>query len=212
MTLRITFLGPNTELNDKLVAHVKDLIGNEVVETTVLPNTIRDVIEVTKKDDWSGYDIDWLNLWAASYRGILQQGARDNDLVVSSSCSIDQVVMQASWLADQESHLENSILIANMAGEVNSPDDAMVHRCGSVLQVLLNQAEEDAAEYWDFMYAVLPVDIEVSSASNLVLTQYNEFLKMVPVFASIPRLPDNEMSAMDALTEEVELWKAKLKS
>ena len=213
MGLKIGFCGPNPELNDRLARHVKDLIGNEVVDVIMLPNPYQEVMEIVRNENFQNIDIDWVNLWIATYRRMVEVGAREGDLVLSTTCGLDQVVIQAAYLQSQVERGSHELLIADATGQTRtSAEMALLNRSGSVLQVLLNQAEEEMAEYWDFVYAVLPVALGVASTPDAILVQYEDFLTSVPVFSMIDRLPDNEEAAQDALSQEATKWKEKLKA
>ena len=210
--LRIAFCGPNVELNDKLMRHAKDLIENEVVEINVLPNPFPEVMETMRMDSLKDIDVDWITLLVNTYRRMLEIGAREDDLVFSASCGIDQLVVQATYLQDRMERSSSGLLIADATGQEAAPAEmAMINRTGAVLQVLLNQTEEEVAEYWDFVYAVLPVVIGVNKTPEAILMQYEDFLTSVPAFTGIGRLPDNETSAMDLLEKETAKWLERLK-
>jgi len=207
--LKITFCGPNFELNDRLAHEVKELVYGSSMDIVVMQNAVRDVVEITKRPEFTGDDLDWINLWAACLRRMQLEGLGDTQVVVSTSCGVDQVALQAAWLAEQMGHRQNELVVADATGQnIYAEGQAMMNRSGAVLQVLLNSAEEEAVECWDFIYAVMPV-IPPPNPNDAV-AQYFDFLNTVPAFGGIVKLPDNEEAAKDALKNEVVKWKAKL--
>jgi len=213
MSLRIAFCGPNHELNNNLVRHVKDLIGNEVVDVRVMPNPYQEAMEITKRENFVNIDMDWINLWIASFRRMVELGLEDEDLVISATCGIDQLVVQAAYLQGKVEENNNGIVIADATGQnITGQEMALINRAGAVVQVILNQTEEEILEYWDYVYAVLPVALGVAKIPDAILMQYEDFLTDAPAFAGVQRLPDNEEAAMDALQQEVGKWKEKLRA
>jgi hypothetical protein len=211
MTLRIAFCGPNPMLNDNLVRHVNDLLSNDVVEAQQLPNVFQETMERLHIDNLQEIDLDWVNLWISVQRRMDEHKYRDTDLVLSATCGLDQLIIQATYLQDQVERASSGLVIADATGQESSLDASLVNRTGSILQVLLNQTEEEVVEYWDFVYAVVPAALGVSLTPDALLVQYEDFLTTVPAFASVEKLPDNEDAAKDALDQEVTKWKEILK-
>lgn len=214
MTLRVAFCGPNMELCDGLAYEAKELIYGESMDVVLLPNPLREVLDLTHRTKFEGHDLDWMNLWTTSFRRVMMEGSSGSQVVVSGSCGLDQLAIQATWLGEQMNAYQSGLVIADATGQVHQPGEveAMVNRSGAVVQVLLNSSEEEVVGYWDFVYAVMPASSGLSGAPNEVISQYSDFLASVPAFAGIVRLPDNKEAAVDALTNEVAKWKVKLNS
>lgn len=211
MTLRIAFCGPNIEVCDRLSREAKDFIYSDVIELEELGNPMKEVLERAKKERFNTNDLDWLNMWATAVRRMDIEGAREVQAVISSSCGIDQVALQATWLTEQMNFIQNQLVITDATGQGQmSEADAMVNRSGAIVQVLLNSAEEETVEFWDFVYAVMPAASKLSKTPSEIVFQYSDFLGSVPAFSGVTRLPDNFEAAVDALKNEVPKWKAKL--
>lgn len=166
------------------------------------------VCDRTAKTDWDGPDIDWINLLSVSERMIRMIGERDKDIVLSASCGIDQLSIHGTWVAHQLQQIQQLALPTDVIGE----REQYLIRSGGILQALLNIAEYEVTEYWDFVYAILPVTVGISITPDSTLGKYNEFLSVVPAFRKVIRLPDNEVSAIDVLDGEYNKWIQKLNS
>lgn len=215
MTLRIAFCGPNLQLNEALSHVVKDLVYEENLEFIDLVHPMLRVTELTKRDPgyWADHNIDWMNMWSESIRRMDMEGAREIDVVLSASCGIEQVCLQATWMGEQvEAQKRQSSLLGPSGENILGDAGVWINRSGSVLQALLNSSEEEVHEYWDFVYAVLPAEAEIDDKMLPLLMQYRDFLASVPSYQVVIRLPENQDAATDALKIEAEKWKAKLAS
>lgn len=208
MPLRIAFAGPNADLCDNLAEKASSLLYNDSLDTVILGNPIRDIIEMVGRDDWDVSELDFLNMWSLCKRQIDAEVHTKADIVISPSCGLDQLAIQAAHFGGLKTASSSLILPSQ---EAQSARDAIIQRAGWVLQVIMNFTEHEMATYYDFVYAVLPVSAEVSIAPDSVLTQYQDFLKAVPIFRVVDRLPDNEDAAMDALGQEVPKWQEKMR-
>src|SRR4051812_27324350 len=193
-----------------LADKAKDLLYDRPEDAAVINNPVAEVIEFTGKKDWENADIDWMNVWATGLRQMALLQRADTPIVISPSCGIDQLAVQAAWLGDQMQ--ANAQALEVVSQEMMLEREAVFNRSGSCLQVILNSAEEEVHDCWDFIYALLPVASGISVAPDAVLTQYADFLLSVPAFRDVQRLPDNETSALDVLAGEVEKWKTHLDS
>lgn len=206
MTLRIAFCGPNIKLNQKLTNEARNLVSS-FVEPHIMRHPLEEVLEFTRDQDWV-LDIDWLTLNTNVWRALTQIKLQEEDCVISPTCGVDSVATSAAWLAEQAKILQRKSSLLDAEGrEIVTHDHAALNRTGSIVQVLLNQAEQESVEYWDFIYAILPVSSTLSNMNDELLTQYQDFITNVPAFDRIERLPDNESSALDFLQQEVEKWK-----
>lgn len=206
-SLRIAICGPNIETNEWLQNQIVELISPFNDSPKLLNHPIASVIQRTNKQDWIE-ELDEMNLYSNVWRALDQIRYKDEAIVVSPSCGIDNVALQAAWLAEQAVRIEQkSKLLGSDGNAIVSHDHVLFNKTGAILQTILNQAEQEAVEYWDFIYAVLPVSSALVQYTNDVLAQYEDFLTTVPAFAKVIRLPDNRTSALDALQQEVERWK-----
>lgn len=214
MSLKVAFCGPNMELNESLAKVVKDLTYQESLEYVELANPMRTIADITKRETFfEGHEIDWMNLWSTSLRRMEIEGARNADVVTSASCGVDNVCMQAAWLGEQVEKAKTGLSLVDSKGEPMVGESGVwINRSGAVLQAIMNSAEEEVFEHWDFVYAVMPVAMEMSKIQEVLLYQYADFLKTVPAFQSITHLPDNLEAATDALKNEVDEWKSQLTS
>lgn len=200
--LRIAFCGPNPTINHELVRFLRnDLLLDR--NPTVLDNNLRQFLS----DDNPDF-LEWINLWSSTFRSLNRMKLNEELSVVSASCGIDEVVGQAAVLAEQMMYSQTLALPSSMG----NLDASGINKTGSILQVLLNQAEQEVADWWTFVYAVIPVSSKLSIAPSEIITQYDDFLSSVPVFSDVKRIPDNLTSAQDFLKKEAEEWKAYLNS
>lgn len=207
---RIAFCGPNMSLNESLTQKTVDFLYEEGVDIVTLPNPVQHCMDLTGRERFESHDIDWMNLWGASMRRMMIEGSKEAKVLLSASCGIDEVCMQATWLGEQIEAQNGAMTLVDAKGTpLVGNDGVMVNRSGAVLQSILNSTEEEVSIWWDFIYAVLPVTMEASSTPDIILTQYRDFLASVPVLQDVVRLPDNEEAAVDALKNEVERWKEK---
>lgn len=191
--LRIAFCGPDRALNYELLQFVRYELRD--VKPVIIEHPAHEVSEVSDKD--------WSNLWRVSLRNIAEIKNKNAEFVLSASCGIDEVVEQAVRLA--EATLNNqSIALPNSYSGV---DVSGLNKIGSVLQVILNQTEQEVADWWTEIYAVLPAASKLSVSQDEILTQYDDFLNSVPAFQSVKRITDEPTSAKEYLKEEVENWK-----
>lgn len=209
--LAIAICGPNMELNESLTGVIHDLLYSDTLEQSIMRHPMERIAAETGREEFDGHDIDWMNLWSSSCRRVELEGLKDKDVIISSSCGIDQLCYQAAWLGDQMEREKVGLSLVDASGNpIDSGNSIWINRSGSVLQVLLNSTEEEVFDYWDFIYAVLPVEVELSAAQAPLLVQYQDFLGSVPVFEDVIRLPDNLDAASDALKNEVEKWQTTL--
>lgn len=206
MTLRIAFCGPNIKLNQRLSRETNDMISS-FTEPRLLNHPLEELLEFTRSKDWA-LDLDWLTLYINVWRALTQIKLQEEDCIISPTCGIDNVATSAAWLSEQAKIIKRKTTLLDAQGnEMVTQDHAVLNRTGSILQVILNQAEQESIEYWDFIYAVLPVSSTLSNTNDELLTQYQDFITTVPAFDRVQRLPDNESSALDFLQQEVEKWK-----
>lgn len=211
MTLRITFCGTNFQLCDRLARETREMLYGAASDVIELTSPIKEVMDRTRRERFDRHELDWFNMWAMAIHRMDMDQARESEVVISSSCGIDQLALQATWLTEQMEAEQTNLVITDATGQVGfSENQAYVNRSGSVVQVLLNSAEEELAEYWDFAYSVMPVAAKMSTTPSAVVFQYSDFLSEVPAFSGVKSLPDNFDAAVDALKNEVPLWKAKL--
>lgn len=205
MTIRISFCGPNTKLNRILVNETQKLLSE--FEPVVMRHPIEELLEFTRDEEWTN-EIDWLTLNTNVWRQMAQIRYQNETVLISPSCGIDNVASTATWLAEQARLIEKSgSLLRSDGKQMIRKEHILFNRTGSILQVILNQAEQEAVEYWDFMYAVLPTVSKLETFNDEMLTQYQDFLSSVPAFDKVELLPDNEASAIDVLRTEVDKWK-----
>lgn len=206
MTLRIAFCGPYIETNQWLAEEVKKLIA-DFAEPVVMRHPIEGLLEFTRSKEWAK-DIDWLTLNTNVWRALEEIRYEGEEFLISPSCGIDNVATSAAWLAEQAKAMEMKGMLLGADGkQIIRQDHVIFNRTGSILQVLLNSAEEEAITYWDFIYAVLPVPSIPSPINDELLTQYHDFITSVPAFDKVEQLSANKTSALDALQQEVEKWK-----
>lgn len=194
--LRIAFCGPDRALNYELLQFVRYELREQ--KAVILEHPAHAVADFPSKD--------WGNLWQASLRKMDEEKNRTTPLVLSASCGVDEVVEQAVLLAEVAMK-KQSIALPDSYSDV---DIARLNKIGSVLQVILNQTEQEVADWWTHVYAVLPASSKLSVAQDEILTQYDDFLKSVPAFQDIQRLPDKPTSAKEMLMKEVGNWKTQL--
>jgi len=214
MTLRIAFCGPNVPLNESLAIHSRDLIYREDLEFIPIGNPLHQVGQITRREDYMGSDLDWLNLWSSSMRRMTLENYRDQDVLISSSGGLDQVALQAAWLSEQMTQHQTG-LVGPDGKPIQTVEQIMAtNRSGAVLQVVINSAEYEVMEIFDFSYCVIPAGIATDTPGEIlaILAQYDDFLTDIPAFTNIVRLPDNEEAAKDALRNEAEKWRKKLES
>jgi hypothetical protein len=190
---------------------VKDEIYNEDLSFAEIEHPMVKVMEMTGREKFEKNDLDWMNMWSISIKRMMIEGAQESDVVVSSSCGVDNVCLQAAWLAEQVDRSQGSMSLVDAEGNpLLGEEGIMINRSGSVLQAIMNSAEEEVFEMWDFVYAVVPVEVELSAIPAPIMAQYQDFLGKVPVFKDIMHLPDNPYAAADALREESVKWKKEL--
>lgn len=205
MTLRIAFCGPNTKLNRVLTNETEKLLSQ--FEPVVMRHPIEELLQFTRDEEWTN-EIDWLTLNTNVWRQMTQIRLQNESVLISPSCGIDNVASSATWLAEQAKIIEkSSMLLASDGKQMVKKEHILFNRTGSILQVILNQAEQEAIEYWDFMYAVLPTVSKLETFNDEMLTQYQDFISSVPAFDKVELLPDNETAAVDVLQAEVDKWK-----
>lgn len=207
MSLNITFCGPNLEINESLMGKVYDLLYSDSVDITKLDNPIPFVMQQSGREKVEGKDSDWINLWSASIRRMrLESLVQDNQTILSASCGIDQLVYQASYTEQLLNRIQGGLLLVDSKNQpISGPEEALLNRANSVLQVILNSTEEEMAYIWNFVYAVLPVNATGETAALVRI--YKEFIQAIPMFQGVILLPENEEAAEDALANEVEKWK-----
>lgn len=206
MKLRIAFCGPNLEANRGLADKTRELISN-FTDAHIIRHPIEGLLEFTRSKEWAE-DLDWVNLYSNVWRSLEEIRYQDEDCIISTSCGIDNVATAAAWLAEQAKQMEMKNMLLGADGkQIIGRDHAVFNRTGSILQVVLNQAEEEAITYWDFIYAVLPVPIAPTPVNDELLTQYQDFIENVPAFDNVQQLSPNRISAVDFLEKEVEKWK-----
>ena len=213
MTLRIAFSGPNLPLNESLSRVVRDLMYSEDLDFYEVSHPMMKVVESTGWDQekFDGHNIDWMNLWSVSIMRMNLERIREIDVVTSPSCGVDNVCLQATWLAEQVDRAQVGLsLVDPMGNPIASGETVWINRSGAILQTILNSTEEEFISFWDFVYAVLPVEVELSTATAPLLIQYRDFITTIPAFQGIIHLPDNLDAATDALKNEVGKWKEKL--
>lgn len=209
--LRIAFCGPNVRLNQELVDFVKnDLLFGFQLDPVIIQNPVAEILDFLKmkQDELSSTMeyMDWVNLWSVNWRNLKEVRHRKEACVLSPSCGIDQLAVQAAWFADQ-TLMTKTLSLPNSYADM---DVAGLNKTGSVLQVILNQTEQEVADWWTHVYAVLPVSSKLSITPSEVITQYDDFLTSAPAFDAVQRIPDNPTSAKDFLREEVDEWKSHL--
>lgn len=211
--LRIALCGPNVETNEWLREQIGLLISPFNDSPQFMQHPLSALINRTKKVDWTK-NIDEMNLYSNVWRALDQIRYEEEEVLISSSCGIDCVSLQAAWLAEQAMILEQKTKLLGVDGQqLVTHDHIKFNKSGAILQSILNQAEEEAMEFWDFIYAIIPASSSlIQHTSNDILAQYEDFLSSVPAFADVIRLPDNRTSALDALQQEVEKWKTQIGS
>lgn len=205
----------NILLNETLASHAKDLVYREELDFSPIPNPLAQLAQITGREEWEGTDLDWMNLWASTLRRMTIESLRQQDVIISASWGIDQVAHQAAFLSDQVIRQQIGGLVGPDGKPIVAPEQTMAtNRTGGVLQVLVNSAEFEAVEVFDFTYSVIPVALtpDTNETQAAVLAQYDDFLATVPAFQNVVRLPDNEEAALDALRIESEKWKQVLSS
>lgn len=207
-SLRIALCGPNLEANERLKDKIGSLISPFQDSISYISHPLASLIEKTRSEEWKE-KIDEMNLYSNVLRAIEQIRLEDEDVVISSSCGIDCVALQAAWLADQAVRIDQKTKLLGADGQILlSKDHVMFNKTGSILQAILNQAEEEAVEYWDFIYApIASASLLTQHTQNDVLAQYEDFLSTVPAFSKVMRLPPNFTAALDFLEKEVDKWK-----
>lgn len=207
--LAIAFCGPNIALNESLAIYSKDLIYRESIDFIPVGNPLSQLGQITRRDEWSGADLDWMNLWACSLRRMTLESVRDQDVLISASHSLDQVAYQAMWLQNQMTRQASGLIGADGKPIMDPAQVMAANRSGASLQIIMNSAEQEAAELFDYTYAILPVTLteEMSPEEAVLVAHYDDFITSVPAFqSSITRLPDNEDAAKDALSNEAAKW------
>lgn len=206
-SLRIAICGPDMQMNEWAKEQVGFLIHSFNDSISYINNPLAAIMEKTRKQDWSE-QIDEMNLYTNVWRAIEQLRYEDEDILIASSCGIDCVALQAAWLAEQAVLLEQKSSLLGADGKaVLSREHVLFNKSGAILQTILNQAEQEAVEYWDFIYAVIPPASALLQHTNDVLAQYEDFLDSVPAFSKVIKLPNNKTAALDALQQEVTKWK-----
>lgn len=206
MTLRIAFCGPNLDINQWLCDETRKLVSS-FVEPDVMRHPLSEVLEFTRNQEWT-LDPDWLTLNTNVWRALVQIQKQDHDCLISPTCGIDNVALSATWLAKQAKMIQmKGTLLGADGNPMATHDHVVLNRTGSILQAILNQAEEEAIEYWDFIYSVLPPSSAETSVDDELLEQYQDFIENVPAFDKIQNLPVNKLSALDFLQKEVDKWK-----
>lgn len=195
--LRIAFCGPNYEGKEKLVNFARHLLNREF-SVVLEPSHVIGSLD-------SG---DWAELHAVNWRILEELNLSNQEIVFSPSCGIDQVVNQAVRLAK----LATKATAIALPESYRDVDVSGINKTGSVLQVILNQTEQEVVDWWTHVYAVLPATSVLSVTQDDVLTQYDDFLKSVPAFSSVTRIPDDLTSAQDFLKKEAEVWMQHLDS
>lgn len=204
MTLRIAVCGPDIEKNEKVVEEIESILASFKQSIVQIKHSFKLLIDKTFKNEWP---IDELNLYSNVLRVLEQIKHEDADILVSSSSGIDNVCSQAAWLAEQAQRIEQGPKILGSDGNpVATREHIMFNKSGAILQTILNQAEQETIEFWDFVYAVVPNSSTLIQHTNDVLAQYEDFLTAVPAFAEVIRIPDDEVLASNALQQEVEKW------
>lgn len=205
--LRIAFCGPHLDLNRDLAEEAKNLVAS-FADPFVMRHPLEEIIEFTRDQEWAK-DIDWLALNTNVWRSLVQIKYQNSDCVISPSCGIDNVAMSAAWLAKQAKIIQMKGTLLGADGQpMTTHDHVVLNRTGSILQSILNQAEEEAVEYWDFIYAVYPLTSSSNSIDAELLEQYQDFIQNVPAFDKVEGLPVNKTAALDFLQKEVEKWQS----
>lgn len=210
MTLRIAFCGPNGTLNESLSEVVRDMLYDPDKEVVELTHPVMRLTEITQwePEHWAGHNLDWMNLWASSLRRMELEAAREVDVVLSSSCGVDQVCLQAAWLGEQsQAQATAPSLLGPDGSAIIGQDGVWINRSQAVFQAMLNSSEEELYEWWDFVYAVLPLEAELDAPLLPLLIQYRNFLSGIPIYQDIIMLPEHQDAATDALRNEVDKWK-----
>lgn len=138
---------------------------------------------------------DWQNLWRAVHRytGLLEHiGLDDKAPIVSPTCGLDDVALQAMWFADLRTKLETGLqVVGDNSGAI------LLHRTGSILQVLLSQFEEEL-DSWDKVYYRSQAEDEPD-----LVSQYEDFLGEIPTLSRVIRLPRDLSLAKEQLQEDL---------
>lgn len=214
--LRIAFCGPNIAINENLAQQTYDLLHEDGDGLEIIPigNPLLQLRQITRKTEWDKVEIDNMNLWAAVLRRMSLESVRDRAVLVTASCGIDQVAIQATWLAEQVEHQSSGIIGPNGKPIVSTDALMQQNRSGGVLQAIMNSTEQEVVEVYDFTYAMLPaIAPEADPNFASLLIQYNDFLTTVPAFKdSVTRLPNTEEAAKAVLQSEAEKWRKVLSS
>lgn len=187
----------------------------ETIGATLLPEQ-RDRARAAAAEDRVGYS----NLWAAALRIV---AAREvGGAMVSASCAIDEVGVQGVGYARLKQEMEHlNSLVPALEGPngqpILTPEVAKrtveVNSSSSIMTVLFQQAVEEAATFWDYMYFCrFAGDEEVdglgSGSGEVVDAQIDYALKAtrVPAFSKVVDLPADESAALAIFEAERERW------
>lgn len=208
--LRIAVCGPNQEDNEWLTNKIVDLISPFSKSFRLLENPLSELVREIQQVKWTS-QIDETNLYSNVWRVLQQIKFDDSDVLISPNCGIDCVASQAAWLAQQAVALEQKgNLLGSDGKQIITIDHIMFNKSGATLQTILSQAEQEAVEFWNYIYAFLPSTSKLVQHTNDILAQYEDFLESAPAFAKVIRI--EKETASEFLKQEVDKWQKHLDS
>jgi len=204
--MRIALCGPRGPEKEELFDHLRTLRKFYIVDD---PKRYLSKLDASSMISFEEGGQDWLNLWTAITRRIevirasqvIGMEAVTEADILTDTWALDDLMLQSTWLSYQMEMIQNTPQLVDPSGNLlMAQKQALANRSGAIVQTLLNQAEEEIMDVYDYVYMKLPFKMDP------LVEQYVDFTKSVPAFQRVIEIPQLMNEAKDFLTKESKKW------